>query len=90
MTNVNLTPEELFERWNVPLATLSRWRWTGKGPKFMRLGKHIVYRLQDIERFEEAQVRRDTTCLIFNETFQNEDGIKKEEPPWANNNKKHL
>ncbi len=62
MTNVNLTPEELSERLNVPLPTLSRWRWTGTGPIFMKFGKHVSYKLKDVEKFEEDRRRRDTTC----------------------------
>ena len=51
----------IAERWKVPTTTLSQWRWNGKGPQFIRLGKHIVYRLQDVELFEEQKLRRDTT-----------------------------
>ena len=62
MTTTNLDPEELSERWKVPLTTLSRWRWTGTGPIFMKFGKHISYKVKDVERFEEEKRRRDTTC----------------------------
>lgn len=61
MKEIRLTPEDLAERWKVPTTTLSQWRWKGGGPQFIRLGKHIVYRLQDIELFEEQKLRRDTT-----------------------------
>lgn len=61
MKEIRLTPEDLAERWKVPTTTLSQWRWNGKGPQFIRLGKHIVYRLQDVELFEEQKLRRDTT-----------------------------
>lgn len=66
----NLTPVELSLRWNVPLATLSRWRWTGTGPKFTKLGKHISYRLRDIEIFEKQKLRRDTTCAAYDVDFE--------------------
>ncbi len=62
METINLKPKELSERWKVPLTTLSRWRWTGKGPIFMKFGKHVSYQLKDFEIFEEEQRRRDTTC----------------------------
>lgn len=63
MGDKNLSPEALSERWNgIPLTTLSRWRWTGTGPIFMKFGKHVSYKLKDIEAFEEEQRRRDTTC----------------------------
>ncbi|MBA3814527.1 MAG: helix-turn-helix domain-containing protein [Alphaproteobacteria bacterium] len=70
MAPTTLTPEELSERWKVPLATLNRWRWTGTGPEFMKLGKHIVYRIRDVEKFEEQKVRRDTTCIGFIESIE--------------------
>ena len=35
-----------------PRATLERWRWSGKGPAFVKLGGRVVYRLEVIETFE--------------------------------------
>jgi predicted site-specific integrase-resolvase len=61
MKEKRLTPEELAELWNVPLATLSQWRWNGRGPEFIKLGKRIMYRLQEVEVFEEEKLRRSTT-----------------------------
>jgi hypothetical protein len=34
--------------------TLERWRWLRYGPAFLRLGKVVVYRLEDVEAFEAA------------------------------------
>jgi len=34
--------------------TLERWRWTGDGPKFLKVGGRVVYRLSDIEEYEKA------------------------------------
>lgn len=65
MKDKHLTPEDLSDRWKVPLATLSQWRWNGKGPHYLKLGRHIVYLLQDVELFEEQKRRRDTTCSIY-------------------------
>ncbi|MBY0501658.1 MAG: helix-turn-helix domain-containing protein [Alphaproteobacteria bacterium] len=61
MKEKRLTPEELSELWNVPLATLSQWRWNGRGPEFIKLGKHILYRLQEVEVFEKEKLRKNTT-----------------------------
>jgi hypothetical protein len=61
MKEKRLTPEELSELWNVPLATLSQWRWNGRGPEFIKLGKHILYRLQEVEIFEKEKLRKNTT-----------------------------
>ena len=72
MAEKNFSPDELSEHWGVPYATLNRWRWTGTGPEFMKLGKHIVYRVRDVEKFEEQKVRRDTTCEKFIEKMEKE------------------
>jgi hypothetical protein len=34
--------------------TLANWRSAGKGPRFSRLGRAIVYRVEDLDRFVEA------------------------------------
>ena len=60
MKEKRLTLEDLAERWNVPLATLSQWRWNGLGSDYMKLGKHTVHRLQEIELSEERKLRRNT------------------------------
>ena len=51
---------ELADRWNISPRTLERWRWTGEGPAFIKLGGRVVYRLEDVEAFEAGQ-RRDCT-----------------------------
>ncbi len=33
----------------VPEATLRHWRNSGSGPPFYRIGKHVRYRLSDVE-----------------------------------------
>lgn len=81
MKETRLTPEDLAERWNIPTKTLSQWRWNGRGPEFLRLGKHIVYRLQDVELFEEQKLWRDTIPTVYELAF-NEETKKEEEIKW--------
>lgn len=52
----HLNQTDLAARWNLSPRTLERWRWLGHGPKFLKLGGRIVYRLEDIEAFEEQQL----------------------------------
>lgn len=59
--NTYLTPIQLSELWGVSEATLRKWRWEGKGPKFVKLGAKVVYRLVDIEAYSEANVFSSTT-----------------------------
>ncbi|RMD73346.1 MAG: DNA-binding protein, partial [Lentisphaerae bacterium] len=40
---------------------LERWRWTGEGPKFLKVGGRVVYRLSDIEEYEQAMIRSRTS-----------------------------
>jgi hypothetical protein len=48
---------ELAMRWNISHRTLERWRWTGEGPRYLKIGGRVVYRLEDIERYEAEQLR---------------------------------
>jgi len=50
-----LNQTELAERWKISYRTLERWRWSGGGPRFVKIGHRILYRLEDIEAFEREQ-----------------------------------
>lgn len=52
------TQKELARRWTISHRTLERWRWTGEGPSFMKIGGRIIYRLEDVLAHEQAQLRR--------------------------------
>jgi hypothetical protein len=56
----HLSQRELAERWTISPRTLERWRWLGVGPRFLKLGGRVVYRIADIAAFEAAQVRTRT------------------------------
>jgi len=60
MATRHLSQIELAARWNLSHSTLERWRWTGEGPQFIKLGGRVVYRLEDVEAFEAAQARHNT------------------------------
>jgi predicted DNA-binding transcriptional regulator AlpA len=51
-TDVYLTERQYCERYHLAPRTAQRWRVTGEGPPWVRLGPHkIVYRLSDVERW---------------------------------------
>lgn len=50
-----LTPTEVAEWLQVPLKTLYTWRHLGRGPVGRRVGKHIRYARQDVERWLDEQ-----------------------------------
>lgn len=60
MTVTHFHQVDLARRWKLSPRTLERWRWTGEGPQFVKLGGRVVYRLQDIEAFESEQLRAST------------------------------
>ncbi|MDR0808274.1 MAG: helix-turn-helix domain-containing protein [Gemmobacter sp.] len=53
----HLSQIELAARWNISHRTLERWRRTGEGPNFIKLGGRVIYRVEDIEAFELEQLR---------------------------------
>lgn len=36
------------------VATLRRWRWSGDGPAYCKLGRAVRYRVSDLEGYLEA------------------------------------
>ncbi len=60
MATKHLNQIDLAARWNISHRTLERWRWTGEGPQFVKLGGRVVYRLEDVEAFEAVQIRNRT------------------------------
>jgi predicted site-specific integrase-resolvase len=56
----HLSQTELAARWNISHRTLERWRWTGQGPRFLKIGGRVVYRVEDIEAYEAEQLRTST------------------------------
>ncbi|ACI97493.1 helix-turn-helix transcriptional regulator [Rhodospirillum centenum] len=53
----HLTQTDLARRWRISPRTLERWRWLGQGPKYLKIGGRVVYRLEDIEAFEAEKQR---------------------------------
>ena len=60
MSDPHLSQTELANRWRMSPRTLERWRFTGEGPRFMKIGGRVVYRLEDIVAFEALQLRQVT------------------------------
>ncbi|GAA4395681.1 helix-turn-helix transcriptional regulator [Tsukamurella soli] len=54
-TTLWLTRAQLAERWQLPVQTLAVWATKGTGPKYSRMGRHVRYRLSDVEAWELAQ-----------------------------------
>lgn len=48
------TPPEASTRLGVPLDTLRMWRQRGKGPAYVRIGRHVRYADEDLDAFVAA------------------------------------
>ncbi len=57
---MNLRQKTLAARWGISERTLEQWRWQGRGPKYLKLGGRVVYRLADVEAFEAERLHQNT------------------------------
>lgn len=55
----HLSINDLADRWQVSANTIRNRRVMGDGPKAMKLGGAIRYRLEDVIAYEEAQLERE-------------------------------
>ena len=58
----HLHQAELARRWNISPRTLERRRWLGQGPAYLKIGGRVVYRVEDVEAFEAAQLRNSSAA----------------------------
>lgn len=50
-----LTPEGVCEVYSIPKGTLANLRWKGKGPRYHKRGKRIVYFIEDVEKWLKSE-----------------------------------
>ncbi|MEJ4100892.1 DNA-binding protein [Corynebacterium mastitidis] len=63
--NTPLTIEDMLTRY--PGTTKQSWaqqRYRGTGPKFIKVGRRVYYRLEDVEAWEEDQSRVCTKAVV--------------------------
>jgi len=54
-----VTEQGLHERYLIPPRTAQRWRSTGDGPRWIRLGRRrVLYRVSDVEEWLSAHTYR--------------------------------
>lgn len=61
---VHLDQNDLAGRWNLSPRTLEQWRWRGVGPRYLKLGGRVIYRLKDVEAFEAERIHACTVGPI--------------------------
>lgn len=53
----HLNQVQLARRWSLSPRTLERWRAESSGPRYLKVGGRVLYRLADVEAFERTSVR---------------------------------
>lgn len=65
MGNKNESPfvktPEAAEYLRLRPATLERWRTVGEGPPYRKLGRRVVYAIEDLQRFVRERRRSSTS-----------------------------
>jgi len=59
-----LDETRLAARLDVSRSTLQSWRYAGKGPRFIKLGRLIRYRNVDVDAYLRAQTRGGTISIL--------------------------
>lgn len=47
-----LSTKELAVRWKISPSTIRKWRVQKKGPKYIRIGGTVRYRIEDVQEYE--------------------------------------
>lgn len=53
-----LTSRQIAKRWKMHPGSIANMRAQGKGPRFIKFGRKVLYRLSTIDAFEERQWAR--------------------------------
>ena len=61
MSVKHLNQRQLADRWDVSEATMERWRTAGIGPIFLKMQGRVLYRIADVEAYEESSLRKSTS-----------------------------
>ena len=59
----HIKPTQLARRWRINPRTLQNWRCRGSGPPYLKIGGQILYRQEDVERYEAENQHKDRTSL---------------------------
>lgn len=59
-----LTVEEAAKRLRLSTSTLNKWRVSGEGPAFVKLGRRVLYRAADLEAWLQDGRRHSTSEVV--------------------------
>ncbi|WP_419835288.1 helix-turn-helix transcriptional regulator [Endozoicomonas atrinae] len=57
----HLSQKELADRWRISHYTLEKWRTRGLGPRYIKLGNRVVYRISEVEAYERSHTHIGTS-----------------------------
>jgi predicted heme/steroid binding protein len=51
------TPKELVERWEgrISVRTMANWRSQSNGPRYVKIGGRIMYKIEDVVSWENSR-----------------------------------
>ena len=58
---IHLTERQLADRWQISTRTLQAARVKGSGVPFVRIGRAVRYRLEDVLAYEQGRLRTSTS-----------------------------
>ncbi len=58
MDVIHLNQKQLAVRWQMAEATLASWRSDRVGPDYLKICGRVMYRLVDIESFEDSSMKK--------------------------------
>lgn len=53
---VRFNESQLVNYWKISKNTLRKWRTTGQGPVYVKIGGRVLYRKKDIDNFEKQRL----------------------------------
>jgi|SoiMethySBSTD1v2_1073268.scaffolds.fasta_scaffold45533_5 hypothetical protein len=56
-----LRPTKVEERYDIPVGKLAKWRCSGEGPEFLKVGAFVYYEEEAIERWLATKRRASTS-----------------------------
>ena len=62
---VNLDTNEAAKWLGVTRGTLAKWRVSGNGPAFSKIGNKVIYRLIDLQTYQEERTFSSTSSYEF-------------------------
>lgn len=67
LKKIMLTEQDLSEYWGIRRYTLQKWRTTGDGPIYLKIGSRVMYPRKAILEYEKQRTFRSTSNRIDTE-----------------------